>query len=744
MTFYNSITEPIEKQTISTVKQKRKLFALVIGINDYQDHVFLTSQKIKFPKLRGCTADAVKIKNYLEQDQNFESDIVTLLNEQATKAEIVKNFTSHFGKAEKNDVAIFYYSGHGTQEFVDKKVFSSETDEKSESLVCYYDADLIDQVLLSDKEVRWMIRNSLPEGCHFVTIFDCCHSEGICRSSIQEAYLDVCEKRIPFVFPERPWSQYIFSKEIIAEDLAAVGEHVLLPEFPTIQIAACESFEPALEIGGEGIFTKCLLKVLRQNNGNITYAKLMDQVRMYMKSLYEQKPRIYSTAGNDFLSAVLFLDKKCNFDSNNPPQILFNDDLGWVLNRGLLHGITTTMETVGAYLDDEILASAKITSVEIDHALVLFDDEPDRNHTYQAYIPQLGVIRLNVFLHLDKSALAEKKQLYDLLLESLANKVFICGTEDKADYVIRHLDEHYFITLPFESLSPVTELVTIQNVRLLIRQLDHISNWEFVRRLAELSPKPLPANKIEIAFSVNEAEYEVYRVGDLVIDFHQKDNKWQNSIRIKLTNTTNKTLYVCALLLTSDFASFNGFLNPPVYVITSGNSVLLNIRGNTAIPLSLEDKCKWYNQAATHERFNFIVSEEIFDADYFNIDALPPPPTPMSTRSAFPALMDAETEEASYKCFYVQEFTMLFNNPLYNTISEERLKQMLNDDVVRRMALGLYFNCADNGIDPLIYSLKPQVIVNTKTESNNSISVRQRLEDMVNETLKLKPNKYEH
>src|SRR4030095_2879196 len=97
--------------------------------------------QIPSPKLRGPASDAAKIKTMLEQDDYYEKNIMVISNKEATKPNVTKAFQEHLGKASKGDVSLFYYSGHGTQQWADTEAFPSETDGKMEAFICYYDKE---------------------------------------------------------------------------------------------------------------------------------------------------------------------------------------------------------------------------------------------------------------------------------------------------------------------------------------------------------------------------------------------------------------------------------------------------------------------------------------------------------------------------------------------------------------------------------------------------------------------------
>ena len=109
--------------------------ALLVGIIDYNQEILLDNNRVYFPKLNGCVNDAKKIKTWLEK--NYREDqlhIKELYDKDATKAAICDGFLHHLAQAGEDDSTLFYFSGHGTQEYVGE-CFTTENDKKLESLV---------------------------------------------------------------------------------------------------------------------------------------------------------------------------------------------------------------------------------------------------------------------------------------------------------------------------------------------------------------------------------------------------------------------------------------------------------------------------------------------------------------------------------------------------------------------------------------------------------------------------------
>src|SRR5690242_17680398 len=147
----------------------KKIYALLVGIIDYNQEILLDNNQVYFPKLNGCVNDAKKIKKYLET--NYREDqlhIKELYDAAATKEAICDGFQNHLAQAGADDSTLFYFSGYRTQEY-DDECFTTETDKKLESLVGYYTAETVEHSLIADKDLRYLI-NQLAKYKSNITI----------------------------------------------------------------------------------------------------------------------------------------------------------------------------------------------------------------------------------------------------------------------------------------------------------------------------------------------------------------------------------------------------------------------------------------------------------------------------------------------------------------------------------------------------------------------------------------------
>ncbi len=162
------------KDHLNTKRKKGKNFLLGIGINDYD----------QFPKLFNCVKDIKDFENELLNNYDFEDDnTFILINQAATRREILKKLDFLYQKISEEDTLTFIYSGHGENLSQRNIGFLVPSDAKDEY-------DFID---LSS------IKNRLDtfKAKHIFLIFDSCFSGLILTQRITH------NKNLPEDFPSR-------------------------------------------------------------------------------------------------------------------------------------------------------------------------------------------------------------------------------------------------------------------------------------------------------------------------------------------------------------------------------------------------------------------------------------------------------------------------------------------------------------------------------------------------------------
>ncbi len=102
------------------------VYGLFVGINKYQ-HV---------TPLFGCVEDIDAIEEFFTNRIAPESRaFVALRDTEATREAIIDGFRTHLSRAREDDVALFYYCGHGSTEPAPPEWRSFDSDGKNQTLI---------------------------------------------------------------------------------------------------------------------------------------------------------------------------------------------------------------------------------------------------------------------------------------------------------------------------------------------------------------------------------------------------------------------------------------------------------------------------------------------------------------------------------------------------------------------------------------------------------------------------------
>lgn len=253
-------------------KTKAKLYALVVGINKYQNPRY---------ELNYALPDATAIKNQLEKGGSalFESIVVkTLFEGQATKANVISAFKEMSSTVQEQDMFIFYYAGHGTMSESPANEFYIVPQDVTQ---LYGNETLLKEKAISASEIKKlsMAINAQKQ----VFIIDACHSAGALNSAVTRG----------------------------AAEEKAIGQ--LARSTGTFWLTAAGSDQFATEFAqlGHGVFTYSLLEALQGKDaatitdGSLTIRELSTYIEQRVPELsakYKgtaQYPASFSF-GNDF------------------------------------------------------------------------------------------------------------------------------------------------------------------------------------------------------------------------------------------------------------------------------------------------------------------------------------------------------------------------------------------------------------------------------------------------------------
>ena len=662
----------------------RNLYALLVGIDEY-------SQK----PLEGCVNDIKAIKEYLEQQlasDSYQLQIKTLFNKEATRKGIIQGFREHLSEANSNDVVLFYYSGHGSQEEnIPEAFWSFEPDRKNETLFCY-DSNLPEHWHLADKELAKMIAEVALKKPHICVILDCCHS----GSGTKDPSSDIVERLAPGDKRPRPLKTYLFDVDELAKlspspdsNFSSTGRQ--FSQGQHILMAACEDRDTAKELtingNKRGIFSYCLLETLKRS-GKLTYQELWQETknavsRKLEKHSITQFPQLEVTPPDK--GNLLFLDGAI---AQQQPYFLVRHDkkLDWVIDGGEFHGVQPSKgeeKTVLALFNfncnvndfkdpRKSIGEASVTEVlpQLSRLKISGDTKLSPESVYKAIVISLPLPAQGVYLEGDPTGVKLASQAIESATMGNRPSIYIHSVEnrDEAQLYLLCRNQEYSIQLKGEERSLVAPIqgFTLDNAQLVTERLEHIARWMTIRDLPSPPKSRIQPDDIEMEL-LFEGENGSPKEKNIHRQYQNKQGKLQPPrCQLKLTNKSQTTLYCTVLDLTDRFAVAAPFFEAgyvrlePEQTAWAGNGKY--------IKFTVDSELQKIGITKTKDIFKLIVSTTEFDARLSTQDALDVPR--VSTKSSFKQstlnrLMDRAQfrtaqfdEEETYDDWYTTQVTI--------------------------------------------------------------------------------------
>jgi hypothetical protein len=266
-----------------------RIRALLVGIDQYA--------RADVPPLRGCVNDVVLVRRVLKRYFNVPNeDLRVVVNDRATKANIMHRLHALIDASRAGDVVVFYFSGHGSQ------IRDRDGDELSDALdevICPYDIDWDRRTYIVDDELDDAFARLRP-GVLLEAFFDCCFWGAGPRALEAEPRPQAQRADLRWLAPPLD----IASRAEGDEDRLAyhglsgcqcfADTHVYWGASAEGQEAAEDSFEGRTH----GIFTYWGCRFIRDNveaagQGGYTRTNLLDELRSYLLSVgYPQTPEL--------------------------------------------------------------------------------------------------------------------------------------------------------------------------------------------------------------------------------------------------------------------------------------------------------------------------------------------------------------------------------------------------------------------------------------------------------------------
>ncbi len=237
-------------------------YALLVGISDYPGEV---------NDLTGPREDARIIQSVLIEHYGFRAENVVLLtDDEGNRAHIANAFDRHLSQAGPGGLAVFYYSGHGTQMEGNHGQLDDEPDGKDEALAVWGSGG---SGILLDDELGYLV-DRLSAG-RVLILLDACFSGTGTRGPDGEPKGRELAALVDFSMPDA----FMAPSTGIASDVLGDPEtHVLLSASDDDEVAYTAGGWP--RFGGiASVFTYYLAVALTDAGPDLTLEQLGAQVR---------------------------------------------------------------------------------------------------------------------------------------------------------------------------------------------------------------------------------------------------------------------------------------------------------------------------------------------------------------------------------------------------------------------------------------------------------------------------------
>lgn len=548
------------------------LYALLVGINSYQSPV---------PPLKGCLNDIREIETLLRNrlaNTDFNGpELHVLLEEEATREKIIRGFREHLCQAKEGDVALFYYSGHGSQERTQDIFRQIEPDGLNETLVGY-DSRQEGKFDLADKELTVLLDEVGRNKPHIVVILDCCHSGSGVRGEVRENV-----RRAPIDIRERDLSTMLFSAS--SREASAKGSDWLPPlQENMVVLSACRAEEEAKEILADGqyrgAFSHFLTDTLQRAGRALTYRDLFKRAEAMVRNQVTRQEPQFEARTPDVLEQP-FLGGAV---ADNPDYftLTFNKtNHTGSIDGGTVHGIPnprgTDKTTLAIFsIDSEAdamrdlsqsLGTATVTRVDPGKSAVTVawnDGVTPETGTYRAVITGMPLDQMRVRLEGNAAGLA-------LLRDNMNDSLFLkeADADETADYRLHALDTTYRLTRA-DSDAPLTDDIEISSETgawQAVRRLESIARWTLLKNLENPDSRLAGMVQMEIHQVLGPSDYRdgsfktkaLPDTAEHRFEYIQPSPDSQElpdypQYQIKLINRSKRTLYAMLVGLASDFS----------------------------------------------------------------------------------------------------------------------------------------------------------------------------------------------
>ncbi|MFM2268608.1 MAG: hypothetical protein RL757_2049 [Bacteroidota bacterium] len=581
----------------------KTIHALLIAVDEYA---------VPAHNLFGCKNDATAFGDYLEQfaaahQFNFRQN--RLFDRAATRAAVIENFKTHFKEVKKDDVAVIFYSGHGSQMPAPPECWE-ESDGMLETMVLH-DSRLANGRDLADKEFASLLYDALNgKGAHVLVVTDCCHAGGNTRAVTTRSRMAPPNPRMLDFATFQGFDTY--------EDTPN-GKRP--PALAHLQLAAARADQTAKEtdIDGKprGIFTATLLETLQQSGGQLNYDELIERLgaRVGLRS-EAQNPQLFSYETS---SRIGFLGQTLT-QKMDTYSMTFDANRGWVVSAGQIQGVSEG--SVFGYNGG--VQQLRAVAVSPSDCVVEGQGSDMKNFdkNLQFELQFLKTPSRLLSLGFDEKC---KKQTVNWIATQLSNGVFpMLKRSDTGggDLVVRPLGNALILTRP-DSEVPLFRRIEVtgeSSISAFLSDVQTVALW--YERRAFTNPNTSLADdclKIEVQDAAEMPVLLDKNTNSYV--FRQPSLTQTVGMVVKITNQSDQDLWISAVNFGSDFGIDNSLLAREL--LAAGATTFIKYKNRKALPLSVRKEYQNWNINEVLEYFKIFASNVELQTSFLNQDGLP-------------------------------------------------------------------------------------------------------------------------
>ena len=641
------------------------VYALLVGIDAYPPPV---------PWLSGCGNDVAQLSGFLQGRVGERLRLATLIDREATRQAIIDAIRMHLGQAGPGDVALFSYSGHGSEEPAPAEYAALEPSGRIQTLVCVdvgrRNAEGVLVRPLADKELAILFGEVAAKGPHVAVLLDCCHSGGGTRDAatrVRQWLPDPDDAKPEY----RADLQDLASARAIDEFLASTDATGTARAVP-VALSACHSFELAKEIvrdgTARGVFSLALLEALAASGPTTTYRSLLVGLRARVeREVTEQSPVLDPVDVGGPADSLVFDGAIRRSDATFH---VTRTARGFEVDAGSIHGLRSASGGEAFELaclvpgTADVAGMVRVTETQPSSSVVVPLDWMPLDIAYEAVVASVPLPAAVVRLDPDGPTDA-----YDRIREALSiagpggtpSPYVRIGDDDTsgaarerddqlilrvaavpAGYIVERIDggritPRVAVRGPaFRILRPDGTPVMADQpglgegaARAVVARLEHIARWEQVKALGGHPSRLRDAIRLELREAQpSEASPPASRApmmaaaGEYRLKYRRRGGEFQEpAMFLGLANTADRDLFVGVLDLTDRYRCHASLF--PTARIGAGRTVL--IQDGRPIRAALPTDRTVESGAIARDWLKVIVSETDFDASAFEMSALDEP-----------------------------------------------------------------------------------------------------------------------